>query len=78
VNVQGVHIRLAIRPPAAIAERGDAAILVALEDLIAGLPRNLELGAQRRHLFALEQSVSNSQILPLNPGLRQRCVAPDV
>src|SRR6476646_10111828 len=33
-----------------------AAVLVAVENLVAGLPRNPELGAQRRHLLALEQA----------------------
>ena len=32
------------------------AVLVAVEDLVAGLARDPELGAQRRHLLALEQA----------------------
>ena len=47
-------IRLAIRPPAAIRKGRDAVVFVPLENLVAGLARDAELGAQRRHLFALE------------------------
>src|SRR3954470_20382957 len=49
-------VRLTIWASTAIAERRDAAILVALEDLVACLPRDPELRAQRRHLLALEQA----------------------
>src|SRR5262245_39066544 len=49
-------IRLAVRAMAPIAEGLHAAVLIAVEDLVAGLPRNPELGAQRRHLLALEQA----------------------
>src|SRR5580765_576981 len=49
-------IRLAIRPSAAIGEGRDAAVLVAVEDLVAGLTGDAELGAQRRHLLPLEQA----------------------
>src|SRR5439155_20974466 len=38
----------------AIGERCDPAVFVPLEDLVPGLPRNAERGAQRRHLLALE------------------------
>src|SRR5437899_6034228 len=41
---------------ATIRERRDPAVLVAIKDLVAGLPRDPELGAQRRHLLALEQA----------------------
>src|SRR5262245_61513036 len=41
---------------APIAEGLHPAVLVAVEDLVAGLARNPELGAQRRHLLALEQA----------------------
>src|SRR5437016_4655919 len=53
---RGQPIRLAIRPPTAIGKRPEPAVFVALEDLIAGLARNAEGGAQRRHLLALEQA----------------------
>ena len=48
-------IRLAIGPPAPVGKGLPAAIFVAGEDLVAGLARDPELGAQRRHLLALEQ-----------------------
>src|SRR5439155_1453803 len=53
---RGQPIRLALRPPTAIGKRPEPAVFVALEDLIAGLERNAEGGAQRRHLLALEQA----------------------
>src|SRR6185436_122738 len=43
-------IGLAIGPSAAIAERRDTAVLVALENLVAGLSRDPELRAEGRHL----------------------------
>src|SRR5512138_1092291 len=49
-------IRLPVRSMAPIAEGLNPTILVAVEDLVAGLPGNPELGAQRRHLLALEQA----------------------
>src|ERR1051325_4726489 len=45
-----------MRSPAAVIERADAAIFVAIENLVARLPRDAELGTQRRHLLALEQA----------------------
>src|SRR5205823_14896165 len=38
-------IGLAVRPPTAIRERAHATILVAVVNLVAGLPRDPELGA---------------------------------
>jgi hypothetical protein len=49
-------IRLPVRAVAPIAEGLNPAVLVAVEDLVAGLARNPELGAQRRHFLALEQA----------------------
>src|SRR5579872_7044149 len=49
-------VRLAIRPATAIGERRHTAVFVAIEDLVAGLAGDPELGAQRRHLLALEQA----------------------
>jgi hypothetical protein len=43
-------IRLSIRAPTAIRERVDPAVLTPVEDLVARLARDAELGAQRRHL----------------------------
>src|SRR5262245_29272745 len=45
-----------MRTPTAVVEGADTTILVAIEDLVAGLPRDPELGAQRRHLLALKQA----------------------
>ena len=45
-----------MRAVAPIAKGLDPAVFVAVEDLVAGLARNPELGAQRRHLLALEQA----------------------
>src|SRR5689334_16727119 len=45
-----------MRSMAAIAEGLHAAVLVAVEDLVARFARNAELGAHRRHLLALEQA----------------------
>src|SRR5207302_2348279 len=39
----------------------EPAVLVALEDLVTGLARDIELAAQRRHLLALEQSGHESE-----------------
>ena len=55
-------IRLSVCAVAPIAEGLDPAVLVAVEDLVAGLARNPELGAQRRHLFALEIAFQPSTI----------------
>ena len=48
-------IGLPVRPAAAIGQAVQPAVLVALEDLVAGLARDIELPAQRRHLLAVEQ-----------------------
>src|SRR5918999_650994 len=56
LNGRRQPIRLPVRAVASIAERLHAAVLVAVEDLVAGLARNPELDAQRRHLLALEQA----------------------
>src|SRR6185503_3199361 len=56
-------VGVSIRPPAAISQRVQATRLVAVENLVAGLPRDAERGAQRRHLFALEQAGDEPQPL---------------
>src|SRR6476619_7839990 len=48
---------------APIAEGLDPAVLVAIENLVAGLARNPELGAQRRHPLAPEQAGDKPQSL---------------
>jgi len=52
----GQLVGLPIGPATAIGQPGNPAVLVALEDLVAGLARNIELATQHRHLLALEQS----------------------
>ncbi len=42
--------------PAAVGQSVQPAVLVPLEDLVAGLARNIELAAQGRHLLAVKQS----------------------
>src|SRR5712691_10833695 len=56
LNGRRQPIRLAMRPSRAIGERPDAAVFVAVEDLVARFARDAELGAQRRHLLAVEQA----------------------
>ena len=50
-------------PSTAIGQSFEPAILIALEDLVAGLARDIELPTQRRHLLALGQSRHKSQPL---------------
>src|SRR5262249_31321308 len=56
LNGRRQSIGLPMRTVAPIRECLNPTVLVAVEDLVAGLARNPELGAQRRHLFALEQA----------------------
>src|SRR6266540_4077220 len=49
-------VSLPIRSSTAIGQSFKPAILVALEDLVAGLARNIKLAAQRRHFLAIEQT----------------------
>src|SRR5690348_333441 len=44
------------RPAAAISEAFGPQVLVTLEDLVAGLARDVELTTELCHLFALEES----------------------
>jgi len=55
-NRRRQSICLPVRAMTPIAEGLDPAVLVAIEDLVAGLTGDPELGAQRRHLLALEQA----------------------
>src|ERR1051325_7311512 len=48
-------IGIAERPPSPIRQPLQAALLVTLENLVAGLPRNAELAAEGRHRFAVLQ-----------------------
>src|SRR4030095_1683890 len=45
-----------MRSPAAVIERADAAVFIAIENLVAGLPGDPKFAAQGRHLLALEQA----------------------
>src|ERR1039457_654453 len=56
-------IGMPIGPPTAISESFETTVLVALEDLIAVLARDIELATQRRHLLAVEQSRYESESL---------------
>ena len=60
-DLEGQLVGMPIGPAAAIVERVEAALLVAVEDLVAGDPRDAELPAQRRHLLALEQAGYESE-----------------
>ena len=56
-------IRLPMRPPAPVAECGDPAVFMPVVDLVPGLPGDPELGAEGRHLLALEQAGDKPQPL---------------
>src|SRR4030095_16745570 len=45
-----------MRSPAAVIERADAAVFIAIENLVAGLPGDPKFAAQGRDLLALEQA----------------------
>jgi len=49
-------VGIAHRPARAISERVEPLILVAVEDLVAGLAGNAELAAHLAHAFALEKT----------------------
>jgi hypothetical protein len=61
-----------VGPPAAIGQPVEPAVLIPLEDLVAGLARDIELAAQGRHLLAVEQSRYESEtfihLVTLLPG----------
>src|SRR5215216_1134410 len=77
-------IGLAIRALAAIGQRLESTILVAVENLVARLPRDPERSAQGRHLLALEQAgdkpeplVHDVTLLPRHaPSCRRGKVSP--
>src|SRR5690348_15305694 len=56
-------IGVSIRPPAPIREALDADPLIPLVNLVASLPRDPELLAERRHRLALEEPGDESQSL---------------
>ena len=63
LDLEGQLVGLPVGPAAAIGQPVEPAILVALEDLVAGLARDIELAAQHRHLLAVEQPGHESQPL---------------
>ena len=72
LNLKRQLVRLPVGPPTAIGQSLEPAILIALEDLVAGLARDIELAAQGRHLLAIEQSRYESEtfihLVTLLPG----------
>jgi hypothetical protein len=54
LNLEWQLVSVSIRPTAAIGQTLKAAILVSAIDLVAGLPRDIELPAQSRHLLAFQ------------------------
>jgi hypothetical protein len=54
-------IGVAIRPPRAVGQPFQADLVVAGEDLVAGLARDAELPAQRRHLLPVQRSGNKPQ-----------------
>ena len=75
-------VGLPIGSPATVGQPYGAEVLVALEELVAGLARDLELTAQDRHLFATEETghkpdafVHLGTLLPRHFALRkvQKC-----
>ena len=49
-------VGMALGPPAAVSQPIQAAVLVAIEDLVARFPGDIELPAQRCHLLPIQQS----------------------
>jgi hypothetical protein len=54
LDLKGQLVRLPVGPPTAIGQSIEAAVLVALEDLVAALARDIELPA-KRHLFLIRR-----------------------
>src|SRR5947207_12803491 len=54
-DLTGQPVSVPVGPSTAIGESVEPAVLIALVDLVAGLARDIELAAQRRHLLAIEQ-----------------------
>jgi hypothetical protein len=59
-------VLLAFAAPTAVSQAGEAAVLVVVPDLLAGLAGELELPAQDRHLLPIQQ-----------PGLRVSPMFPE-
>jgi hypothetical protein len=54
-------VGLPVGATTAIGESLEPAVLVALEDLVAGLARDIELAAQQRHFLALKEPGNEAQ-----------------
>jgi hypothetical protein len=54
LDLEGQLDCLPVGPATAVGQSFEPAVLVALEDLVASLARDIELAAQRRHLLAVE------------------------
>src|SRR6516225_8066682 len=52
----GQLVRIAHRPSRAVRERLEALVLIAVKDLVAGLPGDTELPAQLAHAFSIEKA----------------------
>jgi hypothetical protein len=52
-----------VGPPAAVGQAIEAAVLVALEDLVAGLARDIELAADDCHLLARRAAGDETETL---------------
>jgi hypothetical protein len=55
LNLNGELVGMPVGSPRAIRQPFHAATVVAIEDLVAGLPRDAEPTAERRHLLAVQQ-----------------------
>jgi hypothetical protein len=63
LDLKGQLVGLPVGPSAAIGQSFEPAVLIPLEDLVAGLARDIELPAQGRHLLAVEQPGDEPQTL---------------
>src|SRR5690349_10741392 len=61
LDLEGQLVGLPVGPARAIGQSLEPAVSIALENLVAGLARDFELAAQRRHLLAVEQPGHESQ-----------------
>jgi hypothetical protein len=74
LHLKGELVGIAIGTSASVGEPVNAAFLIAIEDLVAGLARDPELSAQIRHGFARESAsyelnslIHNRTLLPRHP-----------
>jgi len=62
-DLKGQLIGVAVGPARSICQGLKTAIVVALEDLVAGLARDAELAGQWRHLLAVQEASNELQTL---------------